>query len=65
MLAAAVACVVVFTLARLLPARPTAQRRRDAMQRRIGWGYGYGAGFTDATSGRKHDNAPPPDGRTR
>jgi hypothetical protein len=65
MLTVVIACVVIFAFARLLPTRPTAQRRHDAIQRRIGWGYGYGAGYTDATSGRKYDNTPPPDGRTR
>lgn len=32
--------------------------------RRIGWGYGYGAGFVDGKRGR-YNPTPPKDGRTR
>jgi hypothetical protein len=37
---------------------------RDAMNRRIGWGYGYGAGVVDGKHGRYVPGAPP-DGRVR
>lgn len=36
-----------------------------ATERRIGWAYGYGAGYTDATGGREYDLTPPEDGRLR
>lgn len=39
--------------------------RQSAMWRRIGWRYGYGAGYVDARRGRDYDNTPPDDGRTR
>ena len=38
---------------------------RDEVERRIGWGYGYGAGYVDALRGRRANNVPPPDGRVR
>jgi hypothetical protein len=38
--------------------------RRDATMRRIGWGYGYGAGWVDAARGRYEPGAPA-DGKTR
>ena len=46
----------------LLTARWNA--RRDAMNRRIGWGYGYGAGVDDGKHGRYEPGAPR-DGRSR
>lgn len=43
---------------------PRRSETQDASQRRVGWGYGYGAGFVD---GRRnwYRPSPPPDGRTR
>ena len=38
--------------------------RSEAMNRRIGWGYGYGAGIVDAKHGR-YDPTAPADGRDR
>lgn len=35
-----------------------------AMNRRIGWAYGYGAGVVDGKHGR-YDPTPPEDGRSR
>lgn len=40
------------------------QARRDAMNRRIGWRFGYGAGVVDTKRGR-YDPTPPPDGTSR
>lgn len=38
--------------------------RTAAMNRRIGWAFGYGAGVVDGKHGR-YDPTPPPDGRSR
>lgn len=47
------------------PMQRAERERRDALMRRIGWGYGYGAGYVDAQRGREYDLAPPRDGYTR
>ena len=39
-------------------------RRTEAMHRRVGWGYGYGAGVVDGRNGR-YDPRVPFDGRSR
>lgn len=45
--------------------RSCSTEREAAMNRRIGWGYGYGAGWVDGTNGWPASNVPPPDGRSR
>ena len=39
--------------------------RQNRIHRRIGWAYGYGAGYADAQRDRPASNVPPADGRAR
>lgn len=55
--------VVWLVSSRFVGAKLTEDQR--ATERRIGWGYGYGAGYTDAAAGRDYDLTAPKDGRVR